>query len=386
MWIERLALENFRLFARADLCLRPGVNLFTGRNAQGKTTVLEAAAYLSAGRSFRTAKDREAIRHGVRVGSPGGKISAVEARFHRSGASHTVRMAITEHGKSIFVNGKSVRKLGELWGLLNTVIFIPGDLRLAQGGPAERRSLMDTLLARTSAADLRTMQDYSLAVRERNALLRDGVPADSSQYEAYEDQMALHGARLALARGRLIAILAPEAQRCLEALSGGGDSLQVDHESGFSKASGIPEQIAGAAEDAAPAAEAMRRYWAEHRRGDWERGYTHAGPHRADIALILNGKDARAYASQGQCRSLVLALRLAELALLRKLTGEPPVLLMDDVMGELDKFRSRQFIRMLSEESMQTLLTATDAAQAEAELPIAARFQVEDGTIHEAAH
>lgn len=374
MQLERLELRNFRLVGEADIPLAPGANLFLGENAQGKTTLLEAVALLAEGRSFRTTRDRDLLS-----AQAVGGLTTVEARFSARGGRHHLRAALQPEGKVIYLDGKQVRRLGDLWGILNVVVFNPGDLSLILGPPAGRRGLLDGILAMSSRADLAVMQDYQRALRHRNALLREARRAPDAQFAVHEEQLALHGARLMLARHRLVGELAPLVSNQLAELAGGRDELQVVHESGWPKAAEINGLLEGDDGDALRGR--LVDLWEKGREADWERCYTRNGPHRADIGLVIDGRDARGFASQGQARSIVLALRLAELDLLEARCGEPPVLLLDDVLGELDRRRTSHFVRLLSRKGVQSLLTATDAAWLESELPIAARFEVHGGRV-----
>ena len=377
MLIKHLALEDFRLIDRAAFELESGANVLIGGNAQGKTTILEAISYLSTGRSFRTSKDREILRfHGKDAETV--MFSAVECDFVSRDVRHSLRGAITRDSKSFWADDKALPRLGDLWGLLNVVIFLPTDVELVKGGPAGRRGLMSSMLARASRADLQSMQAYAAALRQRNALLKQPRMPGAMHFEAYETQMADHGARIMMARERLIRTLSPMAQGYVRSLAEGTDLFEIDHESGCPHSRLSDDETR---QEVNQLADWLRFQWNRDRDRDRERGSTVQGPHRADMALVLNGKDARSYASQGQARTIVLALRLAEMELLQSLTGERPVLLIDDVMGELDLLRARRFIHILAESGMQALVTATDATQLEQELPIRARFRVEGGEV-----
>lgn len=384
MRLERLTIGNFRLVRSATLELAPGANLLVGENAQGKTTVLEAVSLLATGRSFRAGRDRELVSHDAQPTPEGPPVTAVDGRFESRGVSHALRGAISGDVKAFWFDGKAIRKLGDLWGVLNVVVFIPADLELVRGGPAERRALVDSLLARASRYDLTSMQSYGAALKHRNALLRHERASDG-EFEAYETAMAEHGARLLVARHRLLERLAPLAEGHLSALAGGADKFQATHETGLPQNAKVLEMLGGAAPASAELMARLTEVWRHARAHDRQRGFTQHGPHRGDVGFVLNGRDARSYASQGQTRSIVLALRLAEVDLLERLCGEPPVLLLDDVLGELDRQRTRHFVKLLSRSGIQALITATDAAEIERDLPVAARFEVKAGGVSASA-
>jgi DNA replication and repair protein RecF len=186
--------------------------------------------------------------------------------------------------------------------------------------------------------------------------------------------MARWGEAVMARRAALVTELAAAAAAHVAALTDATETLQITHEAG------LPAPVARDHPNGV-GADRLRTLWEETRPADLERGHTRWGPHRGDLALALDGRDCRLYASQGQTRSVALALRLAECSVLESSTGSPPVLLLDDVLGELDRRRSEHFIRLLSRHGVQSILTATDAAPLEAELPIAARFSVAGGAI-----
>lgn len=377
MQIETLRVADFRLVRDARLELAAGANLFVGENAQGKTTLLEAVALLATGRSFRTHRDRELLPHSP---ADGYTFTMAECRFLSRHGRSAARVVLSGETRSHFIDGQPLRRLADLWGLLNVVVFDPADLQLVQGAPAMRRALLDSLLAMSSRADLDTMQRYARALRQRNALLRSSDRPRDTELESYEDQMAVHGARLLQAREELAGELGKAAVEHLSQLTGGSESLVLTHECGWPKSAGRPsaEEIRAGG---SVLAEKLRSLWRADRQADWERAQTRHGPHRADCGLLLNGREARLYASQGQSRSIALALKLAELDVIEARCGEAPVLLLDDVLGELDRRRTQHFVRLLARRGIQSLLTATDAAMLEEHLPIAARFDVAAGAV-----
>lgn len=381
MKITHLALENFRLVKHASIELAGGANVFIGENAQGKTTLLEAVSYLSSGRSFRTSTDRDCIRH-ARGDEHPPEFAAADCEYRTDTGFHRIRGAIEKNAKSFWIDEKSLPRLGDLWGMLNTVVFIPSDTDLVRAGPAGRRALLGSLLARSSRTDLQTMQRYAAALRQRNALLKQHGNPGETHFEAYETQMAEHGARMLASRQRLMKNLRPIAQHYVQLLSREKDHFEILHETGCPHLNVMEED----AYEENPKAfgtlvESLQFQWARDRSRDRDRGRTEHGPHRGDMALILNGRDARSFSSQGQARTIVLAMKLAEVELLKKLSGEPSVLLLDDVMGELDQSRARTFINLVAKGGNQTLLTATDATVLEKELPINARFTVRSGVV-----
>jgi DNA replication and repair protein RecF len=235
-------------------------------------------------------------------------------------------------------------------------------------------------MAQFSPQGLEILKGYDRALRQRNAALR-ATPLSFAEIAAWEAQMAIHAVPLLhLQRGVLVE-LQPAVATHLDGLAA-GEPLTMQLESGWSSKSAVASAIAeGQLPSDTELQGLMRDRWAERRGADIERGHTQEGPHRADLALQLQGRDARLYGSQGQTRSIALALRFAESTLTEKAAGEPPILLLDDILGELDRHRAAYFVRMLSRVGHQAILTATDAAPIQAELPIARRFKVSRGII-----
>lgn len=376
MALSHVCLERFRLIARAELALAPGINLFLGTNAQGKTSILEAVGYLATGRSFRTSRDRECIAWNA----PGDSaFAAIEARLSAGTVEHEVRVALERAGKSVWIDGKALKTLTELWGIQRAVFFAPSDLTIVQGAPGLRRTVMDSLLGQTNPAYLRVLTAANRALQSRNRLLKSGADLSDRQFDALEGTLAEHAARVLSERARLGGELSRLVAQPMEALSEGGERLELKYEPGAWKLGA--EQILEA--PLPELQEALRRLWRESRERDGDRQMTCEGPHRDDLRFEINGRDARAYASQGQTRSAVLALRLAELDVLSESGARTPVLLLDDILGELDARRAEQFLRLVAERQVQTLITATDAAGIGESLPIAKEFSVHGGTVAE---
>lgn len=377
MTLLNLSLSRFRLIAEAHLELEPGINLLTGANAQGKTSVLEAIGYLSTGRSFRTARDREAITWD----SPeAARFAAIEATYTTGPTIHMTRFVIEPRAKSVWVDGKSLRTLTELWGLMRTVFFVPADLRLVQGPPALRREALDALLGQTNPAYLRLLSAANRALMGRNHLLRSGAPLSDPQFDAYEAALAPSAARVLIERAGLTDRLSERVIGPIRELTRGAEDLRLVYEPGFPVGSGFDAEGLVSAGERDLAAR-LKAHWREARPLDRERATTRDGFHRDDVRFEIAGADARSYASQGQVRCCVLALRLAELDTLAENSGHTPLLLLDDILGELDRDRSAQFLRLVAERQVQTLITATDSAIVEKSLPVARRFEVASGRV-----
>ncbi len=364
MALANLTITNLRRIASADVELSPGVNLFQGANAQGKTTVLEAVALISRGRSFRASRDRECIRTMTKPE----EFAAVDGEFERHGSSHRIRLALEKNRKSVWLDGKPLGALSELWGRLPTVVFVPSDLQILQGPPQNRRDFLDTLVCQSDPGILPHLNGLNRALQQRNRLLRERVSTRNAQYDGFEEALANHSHAVMKARVAVALEIAEMANQPLSQLTGDQEDLRVELDQGFR-------------EKTPTASDSLREFWAAARQGDMERGTTRQGPHRADLTVRINGTDIRTYGSQGQTRSAVLALRLAEAELLEKRTGERPLLLLDDILGELDTSRAEGFLALLCEHPLQSLITATDAALVRNQLSPEACFNVRDGEV-----
>ncbi len=361
-----------------ELQLAPGVNLFVGPNAQGKTSILEALHYLSVGRSFRTIRDNECRTMSCEPQA----VTSATAHFSadadcKSVGPQKIRFAYAKPRKHFWLNEQPLRTISELWGHFTTVIFEPSDMQLLQGPPGNRRLFLDRLLGQLNRENLASQKKYAEALNHRNALLKAaGSRArnpQTAEFEAYEAQMAKYGALMGESRIRCLTKLSHETQELLQQIAPGKQSLQVLYEPGISgfRLDDSTEKTV----------QLLKEVWASKRKTDLERGTTTQGFHRDDFALSLNGQDARTYASQGEIRSCTLAVRLAELRLLANELPGLPLLLLDDILGELDRYRAERFLELVAEQNVQTLVTATNAQPIEARIAVERHFNVKDGSI-----
>jgi len=335
--LERVSLQDFRIYGRVVLPLGPGVTVLVGPNASGKTTVLEALSVLATGRSFRGAADADMVR----AGRPG---YHVDGRFSGPLGSHTVEVRYlagreeTASRKTTLLDGHPLAGPADILGRVPLVSFSPDDLALAKGGPAQRRRFLDTLLGQTSPSYRDRLARYQKVLAQRNALLADlavrrsSAAASGGQMEPWDESLAAEASAVQEARGEVVAALAPLAAEVFGEVDGG--RLDATYEPERFDPAGLPAEL--------------------------RRGLTLSGPHRDEVALAVDGRDARRFASQGQQRSVVLSLKLASLELLEERLGDKPVLLLDDVMSELDPRRRAALLPLLGRG--QAFVTATDRA------------------------
>lgn len=357
MKLKKLALRNFRNFEALDLNqLSGGVNLFVGRNAMGKTNLLESINYLSCGRSFRGVSDQRLIRDGQ---SFAGIFAGYETTSHQG----KIEVGIYGEAKrSILLNGLPIKKISELMGAMNSIVFAPEDLRIIKESPSLRRRMMDMELCKISAGYYHALQNYILALRSKNKLLKD-PSAKEGVIGAYSEQMATYGADMIARRAKFVEQLNVHSAVFYQNLQQVQESIQIRY-----KCSAALEDIRQSLLDKMQANAKRER----------EMGVSLVGPHREDLEILINGKDSKIYASQGQQRTAMLALKLASLEIAQQQTGESPILLLDDVFSELDQRRKKSLIEIVS--SRQVFITCTDLEGME-KFSGACYYTVEDASV-----
>jgi len=391
--LTRLALTDFRCYAAADLPLEPGVTTFTGANGQGKTNLVEAAAYAATFASHRVAADGPLVRHGA----PRAILRAAVA----SAARDSLIEIEVNPGKAnrVRLNRVPVPRPREVLGTLRCVLFAPEDLTMVKGDPDQRRRYLDDLLVATRPRYAGVRADYERVVRQRTALLKSararggGVP---SALDAWDEQLVRAGSELTAGRLALVGAVRPLVARAYGQVSGEAQETSMSYrqpfntglsaQAGRSAAAGSEPTGAGPAdqEDARPAvdreklAAELRAALADVRGSELDRGVCLVGPHRDELELRIGELPARGYASHGESWSLALALRLAAFELLRA-TGDDPVLLLDDVFAELDEGRRERLAELVADVE-QVLVTAAVTADVPARLA-GARFTVAGGTV-----
>lgn len=349
MIIETLKLRDFRNYGEIELKPHPGVNILFGQNGSGKTNLLEAIHFCALGRSHRTSQDKEVVRKGAEA-------AAIGVQMRKNGVRMDVQVKLTPgeiRKKAIFVDRKRAGRLSDLMGHVQCVIFSPEDLMLVKEGPSVRRRYLDMMLSQLSTSYFTALQQYQKALDQRNALLRDakkGGRADHAMLDAFEEALAMHAAVIIPMRRKMVARTAEAAQREYAAISG-----RPHERFAMRYVCSVPENV----DIAANFQEVLRK----NRQEDMFRGSTGFGIHREDISLTLNERDMKVFASQGQIRTAALSMKLAQLHVFRQETGEPPVLLLDDVMSELDMTRRTRLLEEIS--GLQTFITCTDESDLE---------------------
>ena len=347
MYLKTLHLRQFRNYQDQKVEFTAAKTILVGNNAQGKSNLLEAVELLATLRSHRMTRDRDLVQEGE-------AIAQINATLERQTGVSDLTLTLRRNGRrSVALNGESIRRQMDFLGILNAVQFSSLDLDLVRGGPEGRRNWLDTLLIQLEPVYAHILQQYNHVLRQRNAFLKrhvETLDAASLQSELalWDAQLATTGTRVIRRRDRAIQRLAPIATTWHGSISGSTEILQIKYVPNIPLEDNQPEEV-----QQAFLAKIQQRAVAE-----MHQGTTLVGPHRDEIELTINQTPARQYGSQGQQRTLVLALKLAELQLIEEVVKEPPLLLLDDVLAELDLSRQNQLLDAI-QDRFQTLITTT---------------------------
>jgi DNA replication and repair protein RecF len=375
MELKYLRVHHFRNLASVSLDLDPRFNLFSGRNGQGKTNLLEAVYLLSALKSFRTARNQELLAWDQPE-------AVVEALVDRAGHERRARVEINAQSKRVLLNDLPIRQLSRFFGSLNAVVFSPDDIRLLKGSPDGRRQFLDRAIFNCEAGYLADVMAYEGVLKQRNALLKD-ASSNKTLLEVYDEQLASAGAVLLRRRALWLRDYAPFFVRAFAAIFLGDDRedpLQAELAYETAWLGPLSAPLLERAPEEAFCQDALLVALRASRGEDLRRKFTTRGPHRDDLGFRLAGHEARAFASQGQQRSLVLALKVAEVQLFEARRGFRPILLLDDVSSELDRVRNRFLFDFLCQSAGQVFLTTTHRDHILLDQQLTA-FHVENGEV-----
>jgi DNA replication and repair protein RecF len=397
MHIEHLSLTNFRNYARLELSLGKQPMVLHGANAQGKTSLLEAIYYLATSRSPYTTSDRQLLHWRTEHDPlPFARLSAEICNKH----SPLQRLEITlmldnstgtpRFKKNIKLNSVEKRVM-DVVGLLNVVLFLPQDLSLIEGSPSDRRRFMDTTLTQIESAYLEALENYEKILPQRNALLKriSEKRASKSELAYWDEQLAQSGAIIIAGRQQFLRELELRAQRTHYALTGRRETLTLHYQPSFIPNANNNGQRSFALtgldlhRELPPEAiqPQLLQQYSDELRESIDRGMTLSGPHRDELRMHINGRDCGLYGSRGQARTTVLALKFAELDWMRDRTGDMPLLLLDEVVAELDSQR-RAFLLGRLDDAAQTLVTTTELdIFADEFLQRAKLYRVQEGQI-----
>ena len=355
MYLASLELRDFRRYDTAHLELGPGVTVIEGLNGAGKTTLLEAVAWVALGRSFRRVPDAALVRDHCHT-------AIVRAVVEHDGRRQTLDAELRVSGRNrVVVNGHPLARTRDRLDILRVTIFAPDDLALVKGGPSERREYLDDLLVTLAPRYDAARSDYERVLRHRNALLKGGArgPDAATTLDVFDEQLARAGGELVRGRLRLVHRLAPAIAEAYARLAGRPAVIEGRYEAEWAAAHGTDGTDGPARLEPTEADDRLHSALTRLRSKEIDRGVTLAGPHRDEWRLTLDGLDTRTHASQGEQRSLALALRLAGHQVATQTLDAAPVLLLDDVFSELDQQRAVALAQALPEG--QTLVSTASA-------------------------
>ncbi|MBQ8995879.1 MAG: DNA replication/repair protein RecF [Oscillospiraceae bacterium] len=320
---------NFRNIASAEFVPSESVTVICGENGQGKTNLLESIFLLSGAKSFRKVKDREMITKEE-------DFSVIDASFFAERREQSFHFTISDKGRRASLNQGSEQKASDFAGTFCCVVFSPDHLELVKGTPAERRRFLDTALCQLSPRYFNDLKTYTRLIQQKNTLLKDarGIAAAYDVLDIYDGQLAQCAVGLSKARRAFIGQLDVVSKEAYASISGKWEEMELGYESTIFS-------------DGEFSADAAYQRILVSRADDIRAGFSTIGPHRDDLEIRINSDLAKTYASQGQQRTAVLALKLAEAELFRQKLGEEPVLLLDDVLSELDGFRQEFLLKRL---------------------------------------
>lgn len=337
MKLTELTLHNFRNIKTADLKPHPFFNIFCGANAQGKTNLLEAIFLLGSLKSFRSVRNEDFIRHGCNA-------ARIKGITEQQKVVHEVQLDIDRSGKQAQLNGKIVNQPESYLNCLRPVIFAPEEVSLIKGPPAGRRRLLDRAVFQAEIDYLGNVQKYERQLKQRNRLLKEN--RDPAEIEPWTTELVRTGALIRQARAGYLERIIPRLTECYQQICGEKEQVSLVYKA-LHKSLAELEQLL--LEEFDRQKEQERRY-----------GMTLSGPHRDDVEFMVDGHRLKSFGSQGQHRSFILAFKAAQTLDLQQVYGEPPLLLLDDLTGELDNQRQGLFFEFLLSMQAQVFITTTD--------------------------
>lgn len=359
MFIKRLQMLNYRNYNVLDINLGPHVNVFMGDNAQGKTNILEGIYYCAFARSHRTSKDRELINWNA-------DNALLSVMVGRERLDKRIDISILKDGKkAIQINKIKIKKIGELFGNFNVVMFSPEDLKIIKDSPGVRRKFIDMELCQLNPKYYYNLVQYNKVLNERNSILRNRN-INKDILDVYDMQLVEFGYNIIIDRLEYIQKLNKYSAKIHSEITSGKEKIEFKYTSTIKDLENIKENFHSLLE--------------KNRVRDCERGITSVGPHRDDFTVLINDIDTKSYGSQGQQRTAVLTIKFSSLKIIKELTGEHPVLLLDDVLSELDFSRKRYILSTIGD--IQTIITCTGIEDLYEYLDDKSKvFKVKDGEI-----
>ena len=334
MWIKNIKIKNFRNYEQEEIKLEKNINIFYGKNAQGKTNIIEAIFLCSLGKSFRAKKDNEMIKLNEQN-------AIVEIEYEKSDRDGKIKIEIGNK-KNIYLNGIKIKKLSELLGNLNIVIFTPDDIGILKGGPQNRRRFLDIMISQLRPNYMHVLNLYLKTIEQRNNYLRQikEEHKDENLLEIWDEKLAEYAIKIYEYRKEFIEKIIKKINIIHQNITNGEEEIELEY---------ITE-----CDDKEKYLELLK----QRRKLDIIKGFTTKGIHRDDFVIYINKKEIKIFGSQGQNRTAMLSLKLAELQVIYDEIGEYPILLLDDFMSELDRTRRKNFLENI--EGTQVIITGTE--------------------------
>ena len=334
MWIKNIKIKNFRNYNQEEINLEKNINIFYGKNAQGKTNIIEAIFLCSLGKSFRAKKDNEMIKLNE-------KNAIVEIEYEKSDRDGKIKIEIGNK-KNIYLNGIKIKKLSELLGNLNIVIFAPDDINILKGGPQNRRRFLDIMISQLRPNYMHILNLYLKTIEQRNKYLRQikEEHKDENLLEIWDEKLAEYAVKIYEYRKEFIEKIIKKINIIHKNITNGEEQIELEY---------ITE---------CDNKEKYLQLLKERRKLDIIKGFTTKGIHRDDFVIYINKKEIKIFGSQGQNRTAMLSLKIAELQVIYDEIGEYPILLLDDFMSELDRTRRKNFLENI--EGTQVIITGTE--------------------------
>ena len=370
MYLQHIHLINYRNYENQQLNLNRGINVLIGSNGQGKTNLLESIYYLAAGNNFRGNKDIELIQWDQ-------PYLRLIGQMKKDDSERCYEMEVyidKEKNKQLKINGVKYKSMSELHNYLRVVLFSPDDLKIVKGSPAERRRYLDVCMSQQDKSYYRLIRDYDRIVQQRNNLLKElqYKKENKAQLEVWNQYLIEYGSQIIYKRLQYLKMLVPMARKVQQALTCETERFSVTYHCSMGAIGDFSvEQIKNV----------FQTILAQKQGEEIARGTTLWGPHRDDLIFYLNGMDLKKYGSQGQQRTGILSLKMAELQTFYKLHGEYPLLLLDDVMSELDDARRQFLMKMVKKYQIQTIITGANIELLTDEMAENEIFWVQEGKI-----
>ena len=334
MWINKIKLNSFRNYENKEIDLHEKINVFYGENAQGKTNIIEAIFLSSIGKSFRTNKEKELIKFNKEK-------AIVEIEYKKSDRDGKIKIEIGDK-KNIFLNDIRLKKLSELLGNINIVIFSPDDINILKGGPQNRRKFLDIMISQIRPNYMHVLTLYMKTLEQRNNYLRQikFENKEENLLEIWDEKLVEYGIKIYEYRREFIEKIKNKIEKIHSEITQNKEKIEIKYFSDANTRQNFINELKS------------------RRKLDILKGYTTKGIHRDDFSIYINGKEVNVYGSQGQHRTVILSLKLSELKVIYDEIGENPILLLDDFMSELDNQRRMNFIKSIKD--TQVIITCTE--------------------------